>query len=186
MATYRQQFEEEVRAKLVQKANAHNSEETVLIKCFKYFDLDNSGTVSKSEWKKAIERIGVSSVDEQVIQTLFTTYDTDKSGDLDYKEFSAALFGGASPAGRAQSSARPRQVDYQAADEALENLRKKLAARGARGIIGLGKQFRIMDDDNSRSVDLYEFTKAIKDYRVAIPENDIETIFIAIDRDGSG
>ena len=43
-----------------------------------------------------------------------------------------------------------------------------------------------MDDDNSRSVDLYEFTKAIKDYRVDVSEGDIQLIYTAIDRDGSG
>jgi len=30
-----------------------------------------------------------------------------------------------------------------------------------------------MDDDNSRSVEIHEFTKAIVDYRVGIPESDI-------------
>lgn len=46
----------------------------------------------------------------------------------------------------------------------VDKLKKKLASRGARGIIGLGKQFRIMDDNNSRSLDTYEFNKAMKDY----------------------
>jgi Ca2+-binding EF-hand superfamily protein len=43
-----------------------------------------------------------------------------------------------------------------------------------------------MDDDNSKSVDTYEFTKAIKDYRVNIPENQIQLIFSYIDRNRSG
>ena len=160
-------------------------EENVLIKAFKFFDLDNSGQVSKTEWLRAIERIGVSSVDAGTLETLFTQYDTDRSGELDYKEFSVVLFGGNTPAGRTASG--PQQgIDYQQADEALENLRKKLSQRGARGIIGLGKQFRIMDDDNSRSVEIHEFTKAIIDYRVGIPESDIQLIFAAIDRNGNG
>ena len=39
--------------------------------------------------------------------------------------------------------------------QVVEQFRTKLAARGARGIVGLGKQFRIADDDNSRDLDLY-------------------------------
>jgi len=35
----------------------------------------------------------------------------------------------------------------------VEKLKAKLAQRGARGMIGLGKSFKIMDDNNSRSLD---------------------------------
>jgi hypothetical protein len=46
-------------------------------------------------------------------------------------------------------------------NELLAKVRAKLASRGARGIIGLGKQFKIFDDNNNRSLDLYEFKKAM-------------------------
>ena len=36
-------FERELKSKLAQKANAHNTEEATLTKAFKYFDLDNNG-----------------------------------------------------------------------------------------------------------------------------------------------
>jgi len=32
----------------------------------------------------------------------------------------------------------------------LQRLREKLALRGGRGIMGLARQFKIMDDDESR------------------------------------
>jgi hypothetical protein len=50
----------------------------------------------------------------------------------------------------------------------LEIFSSKLAARGARGIIGLQKQFKIADDDRSHDLDQYEFKKAIKDFRIPI------------------
>lgn len=37
--------------------------------------------------------------------------------------------------------------------ELLERVRQRIQARGARGIIGIGKSFKIMDDDNSGSLD---------------------------------
>jgi Ca2+-binding EF-hand superfamily protein len=43
-----------------------------------------------------------------------------------------------------------------------------LASRGARGIIGLQKQFKIMDDDRSGDLDMYEFKKGVKDFRVQV------------------
>jgi Ca2+-binding EF-hand superfamily protein len=71
-------------------------------------------------------------------------------------------------------------------EDLVERLRTKLASRGARGIIGLGKQFRIMDDNNSRSLDLYEFTKAMKDYMLGFSDNEIKTLYNYFDSDRSG
>lgn len=62
MANVRQQFEKELKTKLNQKSTAHMSDESVLLKAFKYFDLDNSGAVSQKEWLKALERIGFNSL----------------------------------------------------------------------------------------------------------------------------
>jgi Ca2+-binding EF-hand superfamily protein len=45
--------------KLAQKASGTTSEETVLMKSFKYFDLNNNGTVEPEEFAKAIEKIGI-------------------------------------------------------------------------------------------------------------------------------
>ena len=65
-------------------------------------------------------------------------------------------------------------------------MRNKLATRGARGIIGLGKQFRIMDDNNSRSLDLYEFSKAMKDYMLGFTDSEIRALYNYFDYDRSG
>ena len=41
--------------KLSQKASGTTSEETVLVKSFKYFDLNNNGTIEADEFGKAIK-----------------------------------------------------------------------------------------------------------------------------------
>lgn len=56
---------------------------------------------------------------------------------------------------------RPQAAVGGNANEVIDKVRAKLASRGARGIIGMGKQFKIFDDDNSRSLDQYEFKKAM-------------------------
>jgi len=43
-----------------------------------------------------------------------------------------------------------------------------------------------MDDDRSMDLDMYEFRKAIKDFRITIMERDIERLFNVFDRDRSG
>lgn len=48
------------------------------------------------------------------------------------------------------------------------------------------KQFKIIDDDNSGNIDMSEFRKAIKDFRIDLNDTEIQTVFSAFDRDGSG
>lgn len=68
----------------------------------------------------------------------------------------------------------------------MSRIGKKLAARGARGIIGLGRSFRIIDDNNSHTLCLADFTKTMRDYRISDSEADIRQIFKAFDTNGSG
>ena len=46
----------------------------------------------------------------------------------------------------------------------VERFRNKLRERGGRGMIGLRRQFKIMDDNGSGALDHYEFKKGIKDF----------------------
>jgi hypothetical protein len=95
------------------------------------------------------------------LENLFKYYDTDGSGALDYKEFAAAITGGSQSTNERQNAAygtglgsRPVVASGSGnINDVIDKVRTKLAARGARGIIGMGKQFKIFDDDNSRSLD---------------------------------
>lgn len=68
----------------------------------------------------------------------------------------------------------------------LEHIRKRIAARGARGIQGIGKKFKIADDNNSKSLDREEFKKAMHDFRIGLSDKQVVTAFSCFDRDGSG
>jgi Ca2+-binding EF-hand superfamily protein len=181
MESLKASFERELKNKLSQKATMNQSEETVLQKSFKYFDLNNNGTVEPEEFAKAIEKIGITIPTQQDLNALFSIYDADRSGALDYKEFGSMLFNkpaGGSPAKGGAGGSDPQEL--------AAKLKQKLASRGARGIIGLGKQFKIMDDNNSRSLDLYEFTKAMKDYMLGFSDAEIKQLFNFFDVDKGG
>ncbi|XP_023664317.2 calcyphosine-like b isoform X2 [Paramormyrops kingsleyae] len=68
----------------------------------------------------------------------------------------------------------------------LERLRLQCLARGSAGIKGLGRTFKIMDDDNSRTLDTKEFLKGLNDYGVNIEKDEALKLFQLFDRDGSG
>ena len=59
-------FEKELKNKLQQKSSGITSEEQVLKKSFKYFDLNGNGTVEPDEFAKAVEKIGIMIPTKQV------------------------------------------------------------------------------------------------------------------------
>jgi len=161
------------------------------MKAFKYFDLNDNGTVEPDEFAKAIEKIGIQIPTQQDLTMLFGVYDLDRSGTLDYKEFSAAVFGRPATASstRPQSSAGPtagHSGGARSMEQLAEQLKDKLASRGARGLIGLQRQFKIMDDDNSKSLNKYEFNKAMTDYMLGFSAQENAALFEYFDVDSSG
>jgi len=64
-----------------------------------------------------------------------------------------------------------------ALDSAMNKFRSRLASRGARGFIGMQKQFKIMDDNNSGTIDMSEFKKAVRDFKVDLNENEVKIVF---------
>jgi len=68
----------------------------------------------------------------------------------------------------------------------MDVFRKKLAARGSRGIMGLGRQFKIADDDGSKNLNVEEFKKAVHDFRVGLNAKQAVTLFGVFDRSGDG
>jgi Ca2+-binding EF-hand superfamily protein len=52
--------------------------------------------------------------------------------------------------------------------------------------MGLGRLFKIFDDDYSKNLSHAEFRKAITDFRVNFSDKDIETLFKIFDTDNSG
>jgi len=61
-----------------------------------------------------------------------------------------------------------------------------MLARGARSIIGIGRVFKIMDDNRSGTLDLQEFAKGCAESRLNFTDIDVQVLFKAFDRNGDG
>ncbi|XP_053147738.1 calcyphosin [Hemicordylus capensis] len=68
---------------------------------------------------------------------------------------------------------------------AIAKLRAKCLQRGASGIKGLARFFRIMDDDKSKSLDLEEFLGGLRDAGVPLERGEAEEIFRLCDKNKS-
>lgn len=68
----------------------------------------------------------------------------------------------------------------------VEKFRTKLLVRGNRGLIGLKKTFKMMDTNQSDTLDQYEFTQAIQTHGLDINAGDISGLFKSFDKNGDG
>lgn len=62
----------------------------------------------------------------------------------------------------------------------------KLRARGAKGLIGISRSFKIMDKDGSGQLSHDEFSQAMRSYRICSDETELQSIFEIFDHDHSG
>jgi len=81
-----------------------------------------------------MERLGIQFSSVADLQALFSHYDLNQSGDICYKEFAAIV------TGRVQHGAGGNTKNV---EKLVDVLRQKLKLRGANGMIGLGRNFRI-------------------------------------------
>ncbi|MGL4950215.1 MAG: EF-hand domain-containing protein, partial [Mycoplasma sp.] len=85
-----------------------------------------------------------------------------------------------------QSKNQQEYLDNELINEILGKIRDRLAARGVRGICSIGKNFRIIDDNNSQTLDFEEFKKAARDFRFGWTDEEVHYAFAAFDRKNTG
>ena len=68
----------------------------------------------------------------------------------------------------------------------LNTLREKLKERGTRGILSLRRTFMINDDNNNHTTNLKDFQRYLFNYRINIPQNEINQIFNLFNNNNKG
>ena len=71
-------------------------------------------------------------------------------------------------------------------EEMITTMKEMMHKRGAKGLVGMARKFRQMDDDGNRILDLGEFTKGLLDMDLHFSAADIKRLFDYFDSDGSG
>ena len=93
--------------------------------------------------------------------------------------------------GSAQAKPQAKKNDGSLAQDATEqqlidHVRSTIASRGARGIMGIQRKFKIADDNGNKQLDREEFKKAMHDFRIGLNAKQVAQAFNIFDRDGSG
>lgn len=77
-----------------------------------------------------------------------------------------------------------RNADHNA--DPMDKLRQLCLARGAAGILELGRVFRRLDDNGSKTLSIDEFRDGVKETGLELPDSEIHQLFNAFDTDQTG
>jgi Ca2+-binding EF-hand superfamily protein len=84
-------------------------------------------------------------------------------------------------------TAAPPKRQYIDLNSLMTRIRTRIVERGAVGIKGIGRLFRIADDNNDRVIDLVnELPKLMGDIGVILNKTELNELIRLLDRDGSG
>lgn len=81
---------------------------------------------------------------------------------------------------------KSRNAGVSSGSDVLQQLRAQLKARGAPGIIGLQRKFKIIDDDDSKTLNMSEFKKGIRECGLNLSELALNELYSFFDKDRSG
>ena len=199
----KEQFIKELKNKLSQKSYGSTIEEIVLLRAFKYFDLKNTGFCPKDVFTRTMLKIGITSLTEDEISQLFSQFNPNKDGLLDYKEFVSTLYSNKSITSKKQpqTQTQPQRPDEKViqnnlnkkeflsqdpVEQILNQIREKLASRGIEGVCSIARNFRIIDENNTQTIDFNEFKKCCKEFQFGLNDNQIQMAFVSFDRDNTG
>ena len=203
----KQQLINELRNKLSQKSYGSIIEEVVLLRAFKYFDLQDTGLCSKEIFTKTMLKIGVTGLSDLEISELFEQFNPNKDGLLDYKEFVSNLYSNKSISSKKKlqvPNPTPTQIpapDYQEiqnnlnkkeflnqtpVEKVLNQIREKLSSRGIKEVCSIARYFRVVDENNTQTIDFKEFKKCCEQFQLNLTDNEIQIAFVSFDRDNTG
>jgi len=196
-------FIKELKNKLNQKCYGNTSEEIVLVRAFKYFDLDNTGLSDTDTFLKTVKKIGITSFDDDEIIEIFSSFDTNKQGVIDYREFVSELFSNKSLSKKQKSSPIEKQeipakneivveneeknnLKLNNPEEILNLMKDVLNERGVQGICSIARNFRIIDENNSQTIDFDEFKQVCNMYNFGLDDKQLKMVFGNFDSENIG
>ncbi|CDW79898.1 ef hand family protein [Stylonychia lemnae] len=210
-------FQKQLRNRLQLKAQKNQSEENVLFKTFKFYDIQNRGEIQQADFMRAMDKIGlqvftedVNKICSQQLQELihvFNAFDSRGTGLIDYKEFSTIVcrstqFSEAGSSylesqtsmsqsqGRFSGQRNQSQINFstqktlmEPVQDLLKRFKDLIQARGVRGLIGLQKILKKVDNEGKGRISLQQFKKALFDFRLEnLQDQELEKLFNLYDR----
>ena len=158
-ATDRQTLLEEIR-ELLRRRMAESS------LFFSAADADESGSIDKKEFRKAIQTIRRDGVPNDIADELFKEFDTDGSGDISYGEYMSYVLRDflRRHAGRAMEHVKKWDLDGSGSIERWEFRRAMMSMVVAPSIEMIDHLFNEMDEEKSGSLSFKEIARKLQSF----------------------
>lgn len=165
--------------KIRQKTFTKEDEAKTAKKSFKYFDLLDKGVIDLNQFKAGLDKFGCVFSEKEIL-SLFNKYDKDKSGKICFDEFSNLFASMGS--GNVAVTNPVFEIQRQAPNILLANIREILLKRGEYGIRGLARSFKKADKNRNGIFDRAEFQWAMKDAGIQLTKTEFENIYKYFDK----
>lgn len=171
-------LEDQIRGKLESLTGFGSLEarQLKMTRLFKKYDKDKSGKLNQEEFAAAMAALCFTGVKTQ-LEHLFDRYDVDDEGTVSYEEFINRVL-----------NINPNPAGDPLSRSLIERVRAQIVARGgANGIRTIGRIFKIMDDNGSKSLTYEEFRYGLKDMGIRdIPDKDFALLCKIFDKNSDG
>ena len=126
-------------------------------------------------------KIGITSLSDIEISELFDQFNPNRDGLLDYKEFVSNLYSNKSISSKKKKQNQKNEdqppipnpevqeiqknlnkkefLSQTPVEKILNQIREKIASRGIKGVCDIARYFRIVDENNTQTIDFKEFKK---------------------------
>ena len=179
----------ELKLKISLKMIPNKTEDYILYQNFKFFDLDSSGFCNLQNFMRANEKIGVVMNKVSDLQEIFNFFDKEKSGVIDYKKFCKEIFNlnienDPNENNNNNQSNNNNNLNYKSRFNQKSNIfnddinNKKpffeklinilSLGNGARNLMNLHKQFKIVDFNNINRLTIEDFIKIISENKIGL------------------
>ena len=153
---------------------------------------------------KTVKKIGITSLNDEELSEIFCLFDRKNAGEIDYREFVSELFDNKSLSKKKKTSQKEIEESAQKnefksekeekkenlklnnPDEILNLMKEKLNERGVQGICSIARNFRIIDENNSQTIDFNEFKQVCNMYNFGLDDPQLKIIFNNFDLENTG
>ena len=203
-------FEKELKNKLALKTKGSASEETLLLKAFKFTDLSDTGFANPEKFLRTLTKLGINIVNKENVLDYFNLYDKDRTGRINYRDFITEIFTPQEMRRKEMIEEEPikeekkteqkkekkekrkynlkstgfRQKIEQNLDKnskLIKRLKKEILSQGSNILFDILNTLAKYDFENNGKIDLDEFSRLCYEYNINLTPDEIKIVFGCFD-----
>ena len=150
---------------------------------FADMDPDGHGSLTRSEFARAVESVSALPLDDAALDALFRILDTNGDGRVSYREFKS--FATAPPASPKRGRAKQR-ADMRMIEDAVRKIVRSMANTDENGILDVKKAFRFFDLNATGCITTREFKSALKRLGFRLTQAELSELVGYFDKNNDG